>query len=74
MLKSKVRVDGSKANSAYEIVACSQRYMDMGSRVAKVLSQSEIDKIYPIVNSNHEIIGLDVTMYIVMSMKEFQGI
>ena len=73
-MKSKVRVDRSKANGAYEIVACSQRYMDMGSRVAKVLSQSEIDKIDPIVNSNHEIIGLDVTMYIVMSMKEFQSI
>jgi len=45
----------------------------MGSGVTKVLSQSKVDEICGIVNSNHEIIRLDVAMYVAMTMKKLQG-
>ena len=48
--------------------------MDIDSGVAKGLSQSEVNKIYVVVHSNHEVIRLDVTMDVATSMKGFQGI
>jgi hypothetical protein len=45
----------------------------MCSGVAKILGQSEVDKIYVIVNSGHEMIRLYVTVYVVTSMNGFHG-
>jgi hypothetical protein len=54
-------------------VASSQRYVEVGSGIAKASSQSKVDEIYLLVSSNHKIIRLDVTMDIAMIMKGFQG-
>ena len=54
-------------------MASSREGVFVGRGIAKVLSQSEVDEKYHIVNSNHEVVGLDVTMYIAANMKSFQG-
>jgi hypothetical protein len=67
-----VRVDGSISNGAYEIVACGKRNVDPAGGVPKVLGQSKVDEVYGIVNSNHEVLWLNVAMYVAMIMKSFQ--
>ena len=54
-------------------MASGPRNMDVGRGIAEVLSQSEVNEIYLTVESNHEVIWLDVTMDIITSMKAFQG-
>lgn len=46
----------------------------MGSVIAKALSESEVDKIYALIEANHKIFGLDVAMYVIAGMKGFQCI
>jgi hypothetical protein len=55
-------------------MACGKRNVVMGSGVIKVLSQSKVNEVYRFVDSNHEVIGLDITVYVVVNMKTFQGI
>ena len=53
-------------NGAYNIEPRGQWNVDMGSGVMEVLSQSVIDEIYIVVGSDHEVIRLDITMYVVV--------
>ena len=74
LLKSHVRVDGGIANGAYKAVAFGKRNVEMVRGVAKVLSQSEVNEIYCIVNSDHEVVWLDVAVYVAVIMKRLQGV
>ena len=67
-----MRVDGSISNGAYKIIACGKRNVDPASGVPKVLGQSKVNEVYGIVNSNHEVMWLDVAMYVAMIVKSFQ--
>lgn len=69
-----MRVDGCIANTSDEIEACDEWCMHQGSMIAKGLGQSEVDKIYPLIESDHEILGLDITMDVISGMKAFQCI
>ena len=65
-------IDGGIANGAYEVKAFGEGNVNASAGVTKNLSESKIYEINLPIESHHEVIWLDVMMYMVATVNGFQ--